>query len=434
MQWKRRSGNVLEGGGACLRIRRPTLHCCTVPVLLELGRGPIAGDALQSLDHDGLVMDLIDVLDRLAARLGQHAEHLKTEEATKHTLVMPIINALGYNVFDPLEVVPEFTADVGIKKGEKVDYAIVMDGKPMILVECKAFGSKLCLNHASQLYRYFSVTDSRFAILTNGVQYWFHTDLESPNKMDDKPFFEFDLSDYDEKSVSEFRKFSKANFDLDNILSNASELKYAKQIGKLIAQELDEPTEEFVKLFTSRVYNGRFTSAVQDQFKVLVGTAFRQFVRDQVNDRLKSALRGSDPERFVTDSTTTADENAGAEEPDADDGVGIVTTPEEIEGFHIVKAILSQQVEPSRIAMRDTKSYCGVLLDDNNRKPICRLRFNYSQKYIGLFDQDKNETRTAIGSPEEIYQFTDQLRQCVSLYTGKPTAAPAPQEQAENGG
>ncbi len=222
-------------------------------------------------------MDLIDVLDRLASRLEQHTEHLKTEEATKHTLVMPIINALGYNVFDPLEVIPEFTADVGTKKGEKVDYAIVMDHNPMILIECKMYGSKLSLNHASQLYRYFSVTEARFAVLTNGVQYWFYTDLQSPNKMDDKPFFEFDLRDYDEKSVGELRKFSKANFNLDNILSNASELKYAKQIEKLLAQELESPSEEFVKLFTGRVYLGRFTAAVQEQFRDLVRNAFRQF-------------------------------------------------------------------------------------------------------------------------------------------------------------
>src|SRR5690606_5804160 len=130
------------------------------------------------------------------------------------------------------------------KKGEKVDYAINIDGKPMILIECKTIGSKLCLNHASQLFRYFAVTDARFAILTNGVDYHFYTDIEAPNRMDEKPFFEFSMLELEDRVVDELKKFSKANFDLDGILSNASELKYAKQIKKLIADEYDQPSDE----------------------------------------------------------------------------------------------------------------------------------------------------------------------------------------------
>lgn len=364
-------------------------------------------------------MDLIDVLDRLASRLEQHIDHLKTEEATKHTLVMPIINALGYNVFDPLEVIPEFTADVGTKKGEKVDYAVMVDGKPMILIECKTFGSKLSLNHASQLYRYFSVTEARFAVLTNGVEFWFYTDLDSPNKMDDKPFFEFDLRDYDEKAVGELKKFGKANFNLDNILNNASELKYAKQIEKLFAQELDEPSEEFVKLFTGRVYAGKFTAGVKEQFRVLVRNAFRQFLRDQINERLKTALRGSDAVSVqFTEEEKPAEEAAVQDAAQGDDNDGIVTTQDEIEGFYIVRAILSEIVDPARVVMRDTKSYCGVLLDDNNRKPICRLRFNFSQKYLGLFDEAKNEEKLAIGSVQEIFKYSQLLKSAVEKMAG----------------
>lgn len=382
-------------------------------------------------------MDLIDVIDRLASRLSQYTEQLKTEEATKHTLVMPVINALGYNVFDALEVVPEFTADVGIKKGEKVDYAIMLGGKPMILIECKGFGAKLCTDHASQLFRYFTTTEARFGVLTNGLQYWFHTDLQSPNKMDDKPFFEFDLRDYDSRSVSELKKFSKANFNLANILSNASELKYAKQIEKLLVQELDEPSDEFVRLFTSRVYTGRITSSVQDQFRDLVRNAFRQFLRDQVNDRLKNALRGAEPGAAIAselDSSTNGQStSATPDDCDADGKDGIVTTQEELDGFYIVRAILSEIVDPSRVIMRDTKSYCGILLDDNNRKPICRLRFNFSQKYIGLFDAEKNEDKLPLASPQEIFRFASQLKATVRGYSSKPEAEPANAIHSEPG-
>ena len=134
-------------------------------------------------------MDLAAKLAELHKRTLEHREVLLTEEAAKTALVMPFIQALGYDIFNPGEVIPEFTADVGIKKGEKVDYAICKDGKVTILVECKPASVELSINHASQLFRYFSVTEARLAILTNGVVYKFFSDIERPNKMDDKPFF-----------------------------------------------------------------------------------------------------------------------------------------------------------------------------------------------------------------------------------------------------
>lgn len=219
-------------------------------------------------------MDIADLLLQLAARIPNQIPHLQTEEATKNALIMPFIQALGYNVFDPTEVIPEFTADVGTKKGEKVDYVIKRESKMIILWECKPVGAKLGLNHASQLYRYFSVTEARFAILTNGVEYQIYTDIEAPNKMDEKPFLEFSMLALDPKIIEEIKKFSKVSFNLENILGTASELKYTKQIKALISKELESPSEEFVRHFTKQVYNGTITSAVKNQFTKLVGDAF----------------------------------------------------------------------------------------------------------------------------------------------------------------
>lgn len=359
-------------------------------------------------------MDLVDHLQQIAARIPGQLAHLLTEEATKNALVLPVLNGLGYNVFDPTEVVPEFTADVGTKKGEKVDYVIMRDGKPAILIECKQAGSKLHINHASQLFRYFTVTDARFAILTNGLDYQIYTDIEAPNKMDEKPFFEFSMLSLDSKTMEEIRKFSKGSFDLQNILSTASELKYSKQIQLLLASELETPTEEFVRLFAKQFYGGVFTTSVKAQFTHLVGEAFREFIKSRVNQRIQSALDGniSIPEPVITipsATTVTKDE----------DGEEVVTTEEEREAFQIVRAILSKHVKPSRVVMRDTKSYCGVLLDDNNRKPICRLRFNYSQMYIGLFDADKNEEKFAVETPLDVFKFEEQLISTLSFYEPK---------------
>ncbi len=234
-------------------------------------------------------MDLIDQLNGLAARIPKQIEHLTTEEATKNALILPMINSLGYNVFDPTEVIPEFTADVGTKKGEKVDYVIMMEGKPAILIECKMAGSKLSLNHAGQLFRYFATTEARFAILTNGIDYQFFTDIEKPNKMDEKPFFEFSMSRLDPNVVDEIKKFSKASFNLENILSNASELKYKKQVKALLQKELDSPSEDFVRYFTQQVYSGKFISSIKEQFTPIVASAFKEFIKDHVNRRLQRA-------------------------------------------------------------------------------------------------------------------------------------------------
>lgn len=356
-------------------------------------------------------MDLIDSLKQIASKVEKQIDHIITEEATKNALIMPVINALGYNVFDPTEVIPEYTADHGNKKGEKVDYAIVHDDKPMILIECKKAGASLSLKHASQLFRYFSVTEARFAILTNGIDYQFYTDIEAPNKMDEKPFFEFSLLHINERSTSELKKFSKTSFDLDNILSTASELKYTKQIINLLEKEYEEPGDDFVRYFTLQVVSGQFRPSVKEQFAPLVKNAFKEFIISKINARLKNAIEGYDE---ANPHPAPVDKNTATIPPDDN---GITTTQEETEAFHIIKAILTKHTSPDRIVMRDTKSYCGVLLDDNNRKPICRLHFNYSVKYIGVFDFDKTEKRIQINAISDIYQYEKELIETLSYYS-----------------
>ncbi|MBN2304414.1 MAG: type I restriction enzyme HsdR N-terminal domain-containing protein [Anaerolineae bacterium] len=359
-------------------------------------------------------MDLVDKIRELAARVPKQREHIETEEATKTALVMPFINALGYNVFDPTEVVPEFTADVGTKKGEKVDYAILKDGKPIILFEVKSCGANLSKEHASQLYRYFSVTEARFGILTDGVIYHFHSDLEAPNKMDSTPFFVFNLLDFDDNIVSELKKFTNSAFDVESIVSKAGELKYTRQIIELISKEFSDPSEAFVRHFAKEVYSRRFTQPVLDEFTEITRKAFRAFVSRRVEDRLKSALNAetlAEPAVAVSPEET----EQPIEEIESTDN-RIETTQEELDGYYVVKSILRETVDPGRIVMRDVRSYCGILLDDNNRKPICRLRFNTSQKHIGLINEDKSEETVSIERIDDIYQYAERLRATVMRY------------------
>ena len=146
-------------------------------------------------------MDFIDKVKQFSKRIDMLKGNLATEEATKTALIMPFFNLLDYDVFNPIEFVPEFTADIGTKKGEKVDYAIMKDNNPVILIEAKGVNDDLT-KHDAQLFRYFTSTNAKFAILTNGIIYKFFTDLEEPNKMDEKPFLEVNLLDLNENKVS----------------------------------------------------------------------------------------------------------------------------------------------------------------------------------------------------------------------------------------
>ena len=354
-------------------------------------------------------MDFIDEVKALAARIAAAKDMVQTEEATKNAMVMPFIHLLGYNVFDPLEVTPELTADVGTKKGEKVDYAILKDGKPIMLFECKKCGGDLNINHASQLFRYFHVTEARFGVLTNGLTYRFFTDLEQPNKMDEKPFFEFNFADFRDQDVEELKKFAKTAFDLENILTTANHLKYTRAIKNTLNDWMAEPPEDFVRLVSAEFLAGKhFKNTVKDQFTQIAKHAFQQLVSDKINERLKGAMT---PEPALLASVTHPEADSSADETSE-------PTAMEIEAYQIVRAILRAVVPAGRVAIRGAASYCAVLFDDNNRKPICRLRFkNENRLVIGVFDEKKEEERVLLHSMDNIFELADRLKASVAWYT-----------------
>ncbi len=317
-------------------------------------------------------MSVEEKLRILAERVKSHSSAMITEEAVKTAVILPFLSALDYDVFNPHEVIPEYTADAVGKKGEKVDYAIKVDGAIRILIECKPITTNLDKVHLAQLYRYFSVTEARFAILTNGRTFHFHTDLEAPNKLDERPFLTFDLSDLQGQLTHELKKFAKSEFN-------------------------------FVRLVTANLQLGRFTAAIREQFTPMVKTAFREIIRDSVQARLSTAL-----------ADTEAADVAAEPPPDEADEV-IATTEEEREGFMIVRAIVRDILKPARVVMRDQKSYCGILVDDNNRRPLARLHFNRSVRYIGLFDGEKEE-RVKIDTLDEIYEHAERLRATAQVY------------------
>ena len=344
--------------------------------------------------------DFGESVKSLASKARSIKDSLQTEEATKMSLIIPMFTAMGYDVFNPDEFCPEYTADVGVKKGEKVDYAILVDGDPLILVECKPVTENLD-KYGSQLFRYFSVTSAKFGILTNGIVYRFYTDLDETNKMDLVPFLEVNLLDLRDNAVSEMKKFCKESFDTDKIISRAEELKYSGLIKTYLTSEIEDPSDEFVRLVLSDVYEGLKTQKVVDKYKPLVKRTFASLVDEMVKRRLTAALESEDVPQDEPETTELEVEEKSK--------TNIVTTEREIEAFYIVRGILAGHVQVSDVAYRDTGSYFAILFQDNNRKPICRLNLDARQNHIMIPDEDKNFTRYDIDSLEDIYQHKDKL-------------------------
>ena len=269
-------------------------------------------------------------------------------------------------------------------------------------------GSPLDLTHASQLVRYFNVTDTEFAILTNGEVYEFYAQLDAANRMDEKPFMTINLGDIDARVFPHLEMCTKSKFDFDTIAASAEELKYVAELKKILSSQFRDPDTEWVKFLAARVTARRMTAANLEIFTKLVTTASSQFLKDEANRRLRSA-QDLDEARASSGKTKPAPEKV--ENDITDDGV--VTTEEELHAYGIIRAICCSEVPSADITLRDAKSYCAILYQDNNRQPIARLYFDRKVPRVGIFDPEKQESQYDLGAIEDIYQFTSELRERV---------------------
>lgn len=354
-------------------------------------------------------MSFNDKIYEYAKDMTEKLQHINNEETTKTALILPFLEVMGYDPTNPAEVKTEYTADLGAKQGEKVDIAILTDNQVNILIECKSTKTTLDETHISQLYRYFNITDAKIAILTNGLIYNFYTDSQKNGLMDKTPFFKFDFTNISDNSINVLEKFTKERFDIDNILSRVNDLKYAHDVHEVIYDEINSPSEEFVKVIAKQVYGGVLTKNIKDKFYKIIKKEFKNVINDEVEDKLNQALKNTkdtDEEEFITDS---------------DD---IITTEEEIEAFYIVKSIIGEIIDINRLTFRDYKSYSVVLLDNNKLYPICRFYFNEKDKLkIGFFDSfekddggRKKVDNISIQNLREIYLYKDKLIKTAKHY------------------
>jgi predicted type IV restriction endonuclease len=358
-------------------------------------------------------MDFIDQIKALGDKVSKMKDQIQTEEATKNAFILPFIQILGYDIFNPTEVIPEYVADIGIKKGEKVDFVIMKDTKPIIIIECKWWGEDLNI-HNSQVVRYFNVTETRFAIITNGINYQFFTDLENANKLDKKAFLEFDITDIREGTLNELKKFKKENFELESILYCANELKYSTEIRSILSDNIANPSDNFVKFFADQVYAGRVTSKILEQFKGIVFSTVNNYINDLIHDRIKSVLTQKTPEDIKKQAIQQTENLPLVTEEEQGK---IKTTVEEMEAFYIIKSFLRPYVDIKRIFFRDTVNYFNILLDDNKLKLICRFWLNKETKYFSYLDENKTEIKIKINDLDDIYKYSDIIVKSLQQFT-----------------
>jgi hypothetical protein len=347
----------------------------------------------------------------MVSHIRTYAPKCATEEAAKHALVLPFLHyVLGWNIFNPLEVVPEYTADVGIKKGEKVDYAVMKDGKIAFIMECKQPGAKLERDHASQLFRYFSTLSTcHVAVLTDGIRYLFFTDTENQNLMDEIPFFTIDFTKPELIMVEELKQFAREVFDGNDVAKTATQLKYAESVKAYLFRQLDTPSDDFVKfLINSSDSNAKFSTKNAEIMRSIVKKAMESLINNRVHQTIKTAQIAESQAMLLPEDAQSG--TLGSKE--------IVTTVEEWEGFYTVRTLLHEIIQPERVQFKDTLSYFNVLLDGNNKQQICRFYFNSTKKYLGLFSE-QGEVKKEITGVADLYLHKKNFIEAVRMYETK---------------
>jgi hypothetical protein len=375
------------------------------------------------MSHDILMgAGMITKLQEIADIYIKAKDQIVTEEATKNALIMPFITTLGFNVFNPLEVIPEIVADIGEKKGEKIDYALKSGPDYLMLIECKKCTTPLNDGNISQLFRYFgplrTKLNVRIAILTNGIEYLFFSDLDNDNILDRVPFFSLDILNLDDQKVADLQQFTKTNFNVEAIITKAGELKRRAAVVGLLESYLTAPTETLVNcILTDMEYPGRKNQQVIATYTSVIQEAFKQLITNRVSGVLRTALNQNiNPLAEVEVVPVKSPVSAPAPLPSDDE---IFTSPEEIEAFAVIKTILREEVDINRVILRDSKGSCSIILDDTNRKPIIKLYFNdLAKKRIVLYNDrsSKKETQLLIEDVLDIYNYSETIKETVRNY------------------
>ncbi len=225
-------------------------------------------------------MSLFDSLSKISEQIQSQRHLITSEQATILVSIQPFIRALGYDTQNLAEVQPEYTADAHSSGTERVDYVIKRDSKPIILIEVKSAETVLNKYHWKQLHNYFVALDVEFGVLTNGIEYRFYTDLKKRNVMDEEPFLAIDMRNLDPSQINALEGFSKSRYAPDQTVRKI-------KISNLLEQELNQPSDDFVKHFARQVHSGSLFQSVIQEFRPLVKRAWDDLVDQEIARRLR---------------------------------------------------------------------------------------------------------------------------------------------------
>lgn len=371
-------------------------------------------------------MSFKESLQRLAVQINERKEYITNEETTKQALIIPFLQVLGYDVFNPLEVRPEYVSDFGKKKAEKVDYAIFKDGSPIIFIEAKSVTENLNL-HDSQLARYFNATpEVKLAILTNGITYKFFTDIGTNNIMDENPFATVNITELSPNDIEILSKFKKDSFETTALITFAEELIYTSNINNKLRELFKNPPDEFIRYLIKDFSDTRITSNVLERFRPIVKKAISTVLLEIVTKGLtKEEVTDSDAiEQDIEQTNDTPVENEGRPRRE------VVTSQEELESFEYVKKLLSKNnKDVSALGFKDTTGYFAIYnknvnhwflrlkLDGSNCSVITRLSVEQAMKIANGFKVETapkghGESRIYIDNPGDLSKLDNLILCC----------------------
>lgn len=332
---------------------------------------------------------------KLLLELSSKLEHTKNEESIKTSIILPFLSKLGYDVFDPKIIIPEYTADQSTKNGEKVDYCVNdIDFNPVCIIECKKRNEDLNL-HNTQLERYFCFVNCKIAVLTNGESFMFYTDYENRNLMDKIPFLELDINNPTNEALEFLNLLNRDSYNKAMVYKTAKKYYKDRENKRLLYSMLDNMDTDFCMFLSSKfsIYQS------EEDIKSLFSDNISSYVIERY-DKIKK-----ERENIIVDSNKQK---------------GIVTTNEEINSFNRIVDILKyHSLDYNKVSYKDVKSYFAVLYSNNTRKPICRFYLDGKIKYIGVFDDFKNEVKYVIKNNEDILMFTHRITETFKIYNNE---------------
>jgi predicted type IV restriction endonuclease len=393
-----------------------------------------------------------DDIAKVSEQVRKRADLVTGEESTKMGLIVPFFSALGYDVFDPTEVIPEFVADFAIKKAgqfEKVDYAIAINGVIVMIVEAKARDQKPEA-HDGQVKRYFNgLLATRVAIVTNGLEYRFFTDLRHENVMDDEPFFSFNILDYDQKQIENLKFFHRDNFDSAIIKRHAEEMVYLKGMTQLVDNLLRSPSDDFIRFLVSQLSTiapnyaiaGRVTNKVVDKFRPIVKKSIQSSLVDLMTQSINREIGqpgavSTEPEEIETEEIQ--------DEQDLE-SEKVETTAEELEAFEKVKAIANRSTANGlEVKYKDVISYFGInvgkttwwflrfYLSPKKKSFVTRLPVNEVRALASSFEVQEVSasmgdaaSRIIISSVNDLDTLSDLILKCYETETARHSSQKA---------